>query len=93
MRYILLGLFITTFFAIVYAYTIRKQLSIAVNVAKDYQAQNLNLKKQLEKVYNDKMETDKRNANLEKAEKLDKSGFDWYFDISNSSVVDELRKD
>lgn len=46
-------------------------------------------KNQLEKVYNDKMELDRKYKQLEDKAKIDKD-FDWYADISNSPVVLQL---
>ena len=56
-----------------------------------YRGNNEVLLERLKKSYADKMETDKRNAELEKAAKEDKSGFDWYYDIGGSPVVKRLQ--
>lgn len=46
-------------------------------------------KNQLEKVYNDKMELDRKYKQLEDKAKSDKD-FNWYADISRSPVVLQL---
>ena len=56
-------------------------------------ANNELLEGKIKKVYDDKLETDKRNAELEATAKEDKSGFDWNADISSSPIVVQLRKD
>jgi len=55
-------------------------------------ANNKVLITRMREVYDDKLETDRRNAELEKAEKEDKTAFDWNFNIANSPVVKQLQK-
>lgn len=57
------------------------------------QANNELLIKHIRKVYDDKLQTEKRNRELEQAALQDKAVFDWYSDISNSSVVKQLQAD
>lgn len=47
---------------------------------------NLLIKK-LEKEHNDKLEVSRRAAEIEKAIKADKSGFDWNYDLSANPVL------
>lgn len=58
-----------------------------------YRGNNQVLLQRLKKVYADKMELDRKNAELEQAAAADKTGFDWGFDISNSAVIKRLRAD
>lgn len=60
------------------------------------QANQEHLIKRIRKVYDDKLQTEKRNKELEQAalqDKQDKVVFDWYADISNSSVIKQLQAD
>lgn len=54
-------------------------------------ANNELLISRMREVYNDKVETDRRNAELEKAALEDKAYFDWNADISNSAVIKRLQ--
>lgn len=56
-------------------------------------ANNRVLITRMREVYDDKLETDRRNAELEKAEKEDKTAFDWNFNIANSPVIKRLQAD
>ena len=56
-----------------------------------YRGNNEVLLGRLKKTYADKVETDKRNSELEKAAAEDKTSFDWGYDISNSLVIKRLQ--
>jgi hypothetical protein len=56
-------------------------------------ANNNVLIKRMEKVYADTLEVSERNRKLEEEAKKDKGYFDWYVDISNTSVIRRLRED
>lgn len=56
-----------------------------------YQGNNEVLIRRLKKTYADKLETDKRNEELEKAAEEDKSDFDWHYDISRNPVIMRLQ--
>ena len=59
---------------------------------KNEQANNDYLIKQRKKDHEDTLAVSQRNKELEEAHKLDKSTFDWNYDISNSPVILRLRK-
>jgi len=46
----------------------------------------------LKESYEDNLAISKQNEELKQMAKEDKSGFDWNFDISNTDVVKQLRK-
>ena len=54
-------------------------------------ANNELLINRMRKVYDDKLETDRRNAELEKAAAEDKAYFDWNANIANSAVIKRLQ--
>jgi hypothetical protein len=56
------------------------------------QANNELLINKVKDIYNDKLETDRRNALLEQAaETENKEYFNWHADISNSPVIKQLQ--
>lgn len=50
-------------------------------------ANNELLINRMRKVYDDKLETDRRRQQLEEEIKKDKSGFDWNYDLSSNVVL------
>lgn len=56
-----------------------------------YRGNNEVLLGRLKKTYADKVETDKRNAELEQAATECSLGFDWSFNISRSPVIVRLQ--
>lgn len=52
--------------------------------------ENKNYLVKLEKIYNDKVELNRKYKELEESAKSDKN-FDWFVDISNSDVIKQLR--
>lgn len=72
------------------AYYREDSLQVRENLAV-YRGNNEVLLRRLKQSYEDKMETDKRNAELEKAATEDKTDFNWYYDISRSPVIKQLQ--
>lgn len=50
------------------------------------------MEKRLEKEHAETLAISERNKELEEAAKMDKSTFDWNYDISHSNVILRLRK-
>lgn len=69
----------------------REESMYARQAMRTYQGNNEVLIGRLKKVYADKVEVDRRNAALEKAAAEDKTGFDWHYNISRSSVIMRLQ--
>lgn len=86
------GFFIATtiIFVLMYKYENFKTNKLE-NEKKALIEENKTYSTKLEKVYNDKMELDRKYKELEKAAKSDKN-FDWFVDISNSDVIKRLRE-
>lgn len=57
---------------------------------KQLKEDNKNYLAKIERIYNDKVELDRKYKELEKAAKSDKN-FDWFVDISNSDVIKRLQ--
>ncbi len=57
-----------------------------------YQQNNTTLLNKLRRVYDEKIQLEEQNLELEKRAKEDKTFFDWNADISNSAVIRQLRQ-
>lgn len=77
--------------AVFYGWWYKQEAERKETLYANSRANNELLINRMRKVYNDKMETDRRNAELEKAALEDKAYFDWNADISNSAVIKRLQ--
>lgn len=57
---------------------------------KQLKEDNKNYLAKIERIYNDKMELNRKYKELEQSAKSDKN-FDWFVDISNSDVIKRLQ--
>ena len=92
MRYLLLIFLALSAILGFLAYYYHERADSYCELWKNSEANNYILVKQRKKDYEDTLAISERNKQLEESVKMDKSVFDWHYDISNSPVILRLRE-
>lgn len=84
---------LAAFFSVMYGFYYKDKSNTLEMKNNALSANNELLIRKVKKSYEDTLEISKRNAELEEMAKQDKDVFNWNTDISNSAIVQRLRKD